>query len=169
MHAFNNISSLIGGEAVVAISVALTAGLAPSSAAPQNSPGVIMGVHDDPGNSANYVVRVQGKFPMSEGDAYDRLNHLSAGGGIEYTIYADDPGENDSIITSPGFVGSPGPTGGALIATPYGISFMREISVPRSKLNEDDGADELYTRVRLVQGNGVPDLRGNTNAVSGDF
>lgn len=170
MNSSTNIRALVGGAAVITAVVGLTAGLAPASAAPQQSPGVsLTKVFVDPDNSSNYILRVEGKFPMSEGAAYDRLRNMSPGGGIEYTVYADDPGEGDQIITSPGFIGAPGPPGGALIATSAGIAFLREFSVPTSKLNEDDGTDEIYVRVRFVQGNGAGDLRANTGSWSWDF
>jgi hypothetical protein len=178
MNTLQNIGSLIGGAAMVATAIGLTAGLAPASAAPQSSPGVSLTIADDPTNPANYVLRIEGKFPMSEGAAYDRLNNLAPSGGMDYVIFADDPGENDGMIGSPrGFVGTPGPTGGVLIATPAGLSFMRELSVPKANLNEDfcfssgcDGdTDEIYASARFVQGNGAGDLRAYTNPISGRF
>jgi hypothetical protein len=42
------------------------------------------------------------KFPMSEGAAYDRLNHLGPSGGMDNVVYADDPGQNDPVITARG-------------------------------------------------------------------
>ncbi|OBK75262.1 hypothetical protein [Mycobacterium sp. 1274761.0] len=174
----NSTTALIGGAAVIAAAAGLTTGDVCASAAPQNSPGVVLSVTDDPANPANYLLRVEGKLPMSEGDAYDRLAHLAPGGGMDYIVYADDPGDNDNPIGLPhGYIGAPGPAGGLLIATPYGLSFTREISVPRGDLNEDfcfsfgcgDDTDEVYVKVRFVQGNGVPELRAYTNAVSGTF
>jgi hypothetical protein len=179
VNSFKNIGSMIGGAAIVAASIGLTAGVVgPASAAPQNSPGVILNITDDPASPANYILRVEGKFPMSEGAAYDRLKNLAPSGGMDYVIYADDPGENDGLIgPARGFVGAPGPSGGLLIATPYGLSFMREISVPKADLNEDfcfssgcDGdTDEVYVSARFVQGNGAGDLRAYTNPISGRF
>jgi hypothetical protein len=165
-----NLATAITAPALIGVALGLTAGLAPASAAPQPSPGVTLGVTIDPANPANYVVRVQGKFPMSEGDAYDRLDHLGPGGGMDYTVYADDPGENDGPIGIPhGFIGRPGPPGGSVLATPAGLAFFRDISVPKSDLNEDDGTDEIYVRVRFVSGNGAGDLRANSEAISADF
>ena len=69
---------------MLAASVGLTAGLAPVSAAPQASPGVSLTVRDDPANPANYLVKIEGTFPMSEGDANDRVNHMTPGGGMDY-------------------------------------------------------------------------------------
>jgi hypothetical protein len=178
VNTFKDVGSLIGGAAIVAASMGLTVGLAPASAAPQSSPGTTLSIVDDPANPAQYILRIQGKLPMSEGDAYDRLNHLGPGGGMDYIIYADDPGENDNPIGSPrGFIGAPGPAGGAVIATPNGLSFFRELTVTRGDLNEDfcfssgcgDDTDEVYVKVRFVQGNGQGDLRAYTNPVSGKF
>ncbi|OAN40106.1 hypothetical protein [Mycolicibacterium iranicum] len=161
--------SLVGAAAVAATAASLT-GPASAYAAPTSSPGTTLGVAADPGNSANYIVTIRGLFPMSEGAAYDRLNHIAAGGGMDYVIYADDPGEGDSMIGSPhGYLGAPGPTGGLVIATPNGIAYMRTISVPRSALNEDEGTDEIYASARFVQGGGAGDLRAFTVPVSADF
>ncbi len=162
--------SLIGGAAIVTATAGLTAGIAPASAAPQHSPNTTLGVTVDPANSANYILTIRGLFPMSEGSAYDRLNHMSPGGGMDFVIYADDPGEGDTMIGSPhGYIGAPGPPGGAVLATPNGIAYLRTISVPKSALNEDDGTDEIYASARLVQGGGAGDLRAYTVPVSGDF
>jgi hypothetical protein len=172
VNTMKNVGSLIGGAAVVASAIGLTTGFAaPASAAPQQSPGVHLSkVAVDPANSANYVLKIEGTFPMSEGDAYDRVNHLGPGGGMDYIIYADDPGENDAMIGSPhGYIGVPGPDGGWVTASPFGIRFLREISVPKSQLNEDDGTDEIYVKVRFVQGTGAGDLRANTGSVSWNF
>jgi hypothetical protein len=96
-----NVGSLIGGAAVVAAAIGLTAGLAPASAAPQQSPGSVL--------------------------SYLRV-------------------------------------------TPSGLQLYREIYVPTDQLNEDDGTDKVYVRVRFVPGNGAGgDLRANTNAISGQF
>ena len=168
MNTLKYIGSVIGGAAVVASAVGLTVGLAPASAAPQASPGVIVGVTADSANPPNYVVKIQGKFPMSEGEAYERLRNLGSPVAIEYTLCADDPGENDQIITSPRFPGTPGPSGGSLAATPSGLGFIRFLSVPRNQLNEDNGTDEIYFRVRFLQ-QGVGELHANSEAVSGSF
>lgn len=177
MNTLKNIGSLIGGAAVVAATVGLTAGLAPASAAPQQSPGVTLSVVPNPANDAEYLLRIEGTFPMSENDARDRVNHLGPSGGMDYIVYADDPGDSDSTIGAPhGYVGYPGPEGGFMTDSPFGIRFLREIAVPKGDLNEDfcfsfgcgDDTDEVYVKVRFVQA-GVGDLRAYTNAVSGKF
>ena len=166
-----NIGSKVGATTAVMVALGLAAGVGPAQAAPPQSPGVhLSSVVVDPANPANYVLKIQGTFPMSEGDAHDRVNHLGPGGGMDYIDYADDPGENDPMIGSPhGYIGMPGPPGGWMTASPFGIRFLREISVPRSQLDEDDGTDEIYVRVRFVQGNGAGDLRANTGPYSWDF
>jgi hypothetical protein len=170
VNTLKNAGSLVGGAAVVAAAVGLTAGLTPASAAPQQSPGVTLRVFDDPANPARSILRIQGKFPMPESAARDTLNHLAPGGGMDYVVYADDPGDSDGRIGNPhGFIGTPGPTGGVLIAVPDGLSFIREISVPKSDLNEDDGTDEVYVFARFVQGNGAGSLGAYTNPISGEF
>jgi hypothetical protein len=163
--------SLIGGAAAVAASIGLSAGLAPASAAPQASPGVTLDVHGlDPANPANWRLRIEGTFPMSEGDAHDRVSHMTPSGGMDYIIYADDPGENDAMIGSPhGYIGMPGPDGGFMTASPFGIRFLREISVPKSQLDEDDGFDEVYVKVRFVPGNGMGDLVAYTDVYDGEY
>jgi hypothetical protein len=178
MNSFKNIGSLIGSAAMLAAAVGLTAGLAPASAAPQQSPGVTLTIKDDPANPANSVLRIEGTFPMSEGDSHDRVNHMTPGGGMDYIVYADDPGQNDGMIGSPhGYIGMPGPDGGFMTASPFGIRFLREISVPNGDLDEDfafndtfdDDVDEIYVKVRFVQGTGAGDLAAYTNAISGTF
>lgn len=173
-----NIAKTIGSAAIVAASAAVTTGLVPAWAAPQQSPGVTLGIKPDPTNSAQYLLTIQGELPMSEGAAHDRLNNLSGGGGMDYIVFADDPGDTDNPIGGPhGFIGTPGPPGGNLIATPAGLSFSRDIRLPRGDLNEDfcfsfgcgDDVDEVYVKVRFVQGNGASPLVAYSNAVSGRF
>lgn len=177
MNTAKQIRSVAAGAAVIA-AIGLTAGLAPASAAPRPSPGVTLGIADDPANSANYLLTIRGLFPMSEGAAYDRLTNLAGGGGMDYIVYADDPGGDDGRIGNPhGFLGTPGPPGGVLIATPDGLSFSRQISVPKGQLDEDfcfsfgcsDDTDEVYVFARFVQGNGAGPLGAYTNAISGKF
>ena len=106
---------------------------------------------------------------MSEGDANDKVDHMTPSGGMDYIFYADDPGENDAMIGSPhAYIGMPGPDGGFMTASPFGIRFLRQISVPKSQLNEDDGADEIYVKVRFVQGTGASPLVAYSTA-SGQF
>jgi hypothetical protein len=171
------IGSLVGCATVVAASVGFTSAAAPASAAPQQSPGVTLSIVRNPANDAQYLLRVEGTFPMSEGDARERVDHLGPSGGMDYIVYADDPGENDGVIGSPhGFPGYPGPEGGFMTDSPFGIRFLREFTVPRGDLNEDfcfssgcgDDTDEIYVKVRFVQA-GIGDLGAYTNAVSGKF
>lgn len=177
MRTVKNIGSLVGGAAAIAASVGLTPAAAPASAAPQQSPDVTLSIVRNPANDAQYLLRVEGTFPMSEGEARDRVNHLGPSGGMDYIVYADDPGDSDAVIGSPhGFPGYPGPDGGFMTDSPFGIRFLREFTVPRGDLNEDfcfssgcgDDTDEVYAKVRFVQA-GTGDLRAYTNAVSGKF
>jgi hypothetical protein len=179
VNSFKNIGSMIGSAAVVAAIVGLTAGLAPASAAPQQSPGVTLTIKGDPANPGNSILRIEGTFPMSEGDSHDRVNNMTPGGGMDYIVHADDPGDDrDYPIGMPhGYIGMPGPDGGFMTASPFGIRFLREISVPKGELDEDfcfssgcgDDTDEVYVKVRFVQGNGAGDLAAYTNAISGKF
>ena len=74
------------------------------------------------------------------------------------------------MIGSPhGYTGMPGPDGGFMTASPFGIRFLRGISVPKGDLDEDDGNDEVFVKVRFVQGTGAGDLAAYTNAISGKF
>jgi hypothetical protein len=49
------------------------------------------------------------------------------------------------------------------------LNFFRQISVPKDDLDEDDGTDEVYVKVRFVPGNGAGDLRAYTQPISGGF
>src|SRR5215208_2812192 len=153
MTALKNIPSLIGRGAVLAattvgLTIGLTEGLAPASAAPNQTPGVNLYVFPDPANSANYRVTVKGMFPMNEYDAHGYINNLGTGerpGGIEYNILGDDPDNNDRGLTGGHWFPLAGSDPeGFLKAESDGIHFLREISVPKNTLNEDDGVfDDL--------------------------
>jgi hypothetical protein len=64
-----------------------------------------------------------------------------------------------------------------MTASPFGIRFLREIPVPKNDLDEDiafswpsgDTDDEIYVKVRFVQGTGAGDLAAYTNPISGEF
>ncbi|WP_102144851.1 hypothetical protein [Mycobacterium hubeiense] len=171
------ISWMVGAAAAAAL--AATVGLVPASAAPPQSPGVTLTMRgDDPANGGNYLLWVQGVFPMSEGSAHDRINNLGSSGGIDYLVFADDPGEDDGRIGFPhGFIGAPGPPGGYLYANTNGIHFGRHLSVPKHQLDEDfcfssgcgDDTDEVYVLARFVPGNGAGPLGAHTNAITGKF
>ncbi|BBY79093.1 hypothetical protein H7I53_16965 [Mycolicibacterium pulveris] len=183
MTALKDIGSVLGGAAVIAATVGLTAGLAPASAAPQQSPGVTLTLRGaDPAVQGNLLFWIQGVFPMSEGSARDRIDNLGSSGGMDYIVFADDPGEPDSRIGPPhGFIGAPGPPGGYLYAGQAGIHFGRHLSIPEHLLNEDkcfdDGSvgcttgrriDEIYVSARFVQ-SGTGSLLAYTNPVSAQF
>ena len=72
MNTHKSIASLMGGAAMVATVAGMTAGLAPASAAPSQSPGSQLTIVDQnitgPGN--NRVI-VQGVYPMEKPDAVD--------------------------------------------------------------------------------------------------
>lgn len=122
-----HIANLAASVAVATASMVVMTGVVPASAAPQQSPGVSLSIKDDPANPANYLLWIQGKFPMSEGAAYDRLDNLAPGGGMDYIVFADDPGDADARIGMPhGYIGRPGPAGGGVLATPGGLAFYRQ-------------------------------------------
>lgn len=179
MNSVHHMRSRLSVAAAVAVVLAVPLGSPPAIAAPQQSPGVTLAYSRSASNPGNAVLSVRGVFPMSEGAAYDLLDHLGPGGGVDFVVYADDPGENDARIGNPhGYIGRPGPPGGAILATPNGLAFYREIEVPRGDLDEDfcfssgcshDDVDEVYVGVRFVPGTGAGELRANTNAISGRF
>lgn len=179
MHA-KNIESLIGGAAVVAAALGLTVGLAPASAAPAQSPGVNLSWAYHPGDKSFVALTVQGVYPMSEGAAHELINNIksSGRGGIEYNIFADDQGENDTVVSGAWFPGAgvENPSGAHLFAGKDGVHFGRVLTVRADLLNEDkdpnwgigDTHDEIYVQTRFVPGDGSS--RGaTTNLVSGQF
>jgi len=178
MTALKNIPSLIGGAAVLAAAtIGLTAGLAPASAAPTQTPGTTLAVTPDAANGENYRrVTVKGMFPMNEYDAHGFINNLGTGtlpggGGINYIVLGDDPDSNDHAIGS-AFHRAGTRSTGYLTAKSDGIHFFQIISMPKNHLNEDDGAfddtDEVYVEARFVDGDGGT-RSAFTNPVTGTF
>jgi hypothetical protein len=176
MNTARNISSLLAAAAALA-AVGLTTGLAPVSAAPTQTSGTTLSVTPDPANSANYYrLAVKGMFPMNEYDAHGFINNLNTGtlpggGGINYVILGDDPDSNDHVIGAHFYRAGTRSTG-YLTAESDGIHFFQIISVPKSLLNEDDGAfdytDEVYVVADFVDGDGGK-RKAFSNPVSGTF
>jgi hypothetical protein len=175
MTTLKKVASRIGGVALVAAAVGLTAGLAPASAAPTPTPGHNLYIYPDPASSGNYRVTVKGVFPMGEYEAHGYINNILTGerpGGIEYNIHADDPDADPRIRGEffPGAGKGPGP--GHLVAEADGIHYLREFVVPFDALNEDDGlfddTDEIFVYVRFIDA--ASDVRrAYTNALSGTY
>jgi hypothetical protein len=174
MSPTNNIASLIGGVAVAAAVIGLTAGLAPAAAAPTQN-GAHLAIAQDPANPANLLVAVFGTFPMNGYDAHGFINNLNTGsvpGGMRFEIYGDDPGEGDRTVTLNRWFAGADTKSGGLYATDTGIHYRRDYVVPKSDFNEDHGAfddtDEIYARATFVDGGGG-NRRQYSNAVVGQY
>lgn len=177
MNATKNIPTLIAAAALAATTVGLTAGLAPASAAPTQTPGTTLVVSPDPQNGEKYRrVNVKGMFPMNEHDAHGFINNLETGahpGGVDYGVFADDPDSSDRLIgPTYQYRGAGTRSTGYLTAESDGIHFFQIISVPTRLLNEDvgrfDNVDEVYVQVDFVDGDGG--IRtAYTNPVRGAF
>jgi hypothetical protein len=181
MYTTNNISlgATAAALALAAATVGLTAGLAPASAAPTQTPGVHLNIIQSPHNDGAYIVQVRGVFPMNEYDAHGFINNLDTGtgahGGIGYKIFGDDSGSNDQLRGEQ-FIGN-GPrngAGGYLLAKPEGISYYQDITVNKDQLDEDfdfqggTETDEIYVEVKFIDGDGGV-RKAYTNEVSRVF
>jgi hypothetical protein len=163
MSTRNKTGSVMGGAAVIAAVVGLTAGLAPAAAAPPQS-GAFLAVGDDAANPLTYRLVVIGTFPMQQADAVGFINNINTGkqpGGIDYYIYADDSGPVrgpnwNTTLFYRFYPGAGSDPDGYLRATSEGLTYQRYISVPRGDLNEDgDGEDEIFARVIFRDADGV--------------
>jgi hypothetical protein len=156
MSATKNIASLIGGAAVAAAAIGLTAGLTPAAAAPAQN-GANLAIAQDPANPANLLVAVFGTFPMNGYDAHGFINNLNNGyapGGMRFELYGDDNGEGDRTVTLNRWFAGADTKSGGLYATDTGIHYRRDYVVPKSDLNEDDAfyndIDEVYAKATFV-------------------
>jgi hypothetical protein len=145
-------TALLGGAAVIATVVGLTAGVAPAAASPPQS-GATLYVNEDPLNHANYRLAIKGVFPMLQADAVGYLIHINDGtnpGGMEYHVVADDEDgySQDGDLYSAFLPHTQTDREGYLRAGSEGIEYLREISIPKSKLDEDHShvneEDEIY-------------------------
>jgi hypothetical protein len=176
MIMFRNVASLIGGAAVLAAAVGLTAGLAPATATPTQTPGANLYIHPDPEAPGFWELGIEGVFAMSEHDAHGFINNINTGerpGGIEYNVTGDDD-SNDTGLFGAWYPGAGWDSGGGLYAAPDGIRFTRSISIVKSTLDEDhpgvfdNDLDEIYVHVRFVDADGGV-RRVYTNKVEGNF
>jgi hypothetical protein len=167
MKASTTTVSLIGAASVIAGAVGLTAGVAPAAASPAQS-GATLYVNEDAANHNNYRLAIKGVFPMLQADAVGYLVHVNDGnypggpgqGGMSYLLQGDDgngfPG--DKNLSSHFFPGTQTGGEGYLRAGPEGIEYLREISVPKNKLDEDTGPineeDEIYAVATFRDGDG---------------
>ncbi len=169
MDARKKITSLMGGAGVAAATLAMTAGLAPASAAPSQSPGSTLTIVDQniTGPGKNRVI-VYGVYPMEKPDAVGYLNNLSAGcGGMHYIVWGDDGGEQYLIDRN--YPGVHDDIDGFVRATDRGLEYLQQFEVPASVLDEDtDGGDEVFVRARFVDGDCGSRVQ-NTNVVKGSF
>jgi len=169
MNAHKKIGSFLGGAAMIAAVMGMTAGLAPASAAPSQSPGSQLTIVDQniTGAGFNRVI-VQGVYPMQKPDAVGYLNNLTAGcGGMHYIVWGDDG--NEQYLFDRNYPGVHNDIDGFVRASDRGLEYLQQFVVPASVLNEDtDGTDEVFVRARFVDGDCGSRVQ-NTNVVKGTF
>jgi hypothetical protein len=151
MKTFNHIGSMLAGAAMITTVVGLTAGLAPSAAAPKRD-GATLDIVQDSSNNGNYVLVVNGAYPMEQPDAQGYINNINTGScgergysGLTYSILGDDGNrQNIAVRQYPGQ--------GHLSATPRGLEYSRAIPIQKGFLDEDRGGDvdEIYVEVYFV-------------------
>ncbi|MDQ4116161.1 MAG: hypothetical protein M3235_04285 [Actinomycetota bacterium] len=148
----------LAGPAIAATPAAPTASMGSGSAAATATFAnlQIIGV-----GGGQYRIIVDGVFAMTQSDAQGFLNNLGSRGGMQYRIMGWDGlsgGEErgTTYYSGPSMPGTH--AGGWLYAGTEGIHFHREFQVSSSVLNEDTGwfnyDDEIYVRVRFVDGDG---------------
>ncbi len=168
MNARKKITSLMGGAAMIATVVGTTAGIAPASAAPSQSPGATLTIVDQniTGPGKNRVI-VYGVYPMEKPDAVGYLNNLTGCGGMHYIVWGDDGKEQ--YLFDRNYPGVHDDIDGFVRATDRGLEYLQQFVVPASVLNEDnDGTDEVFVRARFVDGDCGSRIQ-NTNVVKGSF
>lgn len=167
---------LAAGGVTALIMAGLSTGSPIATAAPEQTPGTRAVLYQDPANAAYMRVGVEGLFPMSEYDAHGFINNIGTGaksGGVEYAVRADDEGSDDATIVGLWKPGAGSEDDGALYALSDGVHFSREITVPKTLLDEDSqvldqGVDEIYVTVRFVDGDGVV-RTAHSNVLSANF
>ena len=151
MTARKKIGSFMGGAAMIAGALGMTAGLAPPSAAPSQSPGSMPTIVDQNITGAGYSrVIVQGVYPKQKPDAVGYLNNLTAGcGGIHDIVWGDDG--NEQYLFDRNYPGVHNDIDGFVRASDRGLEYLQQFVVPASVLNEDkDGTDLVFFRARFV-------------------
>jgi hypothetical protein len=170
MNTRRMIGSVMSGAAMIAGIVGLTAGLAPASAAPSQSPGATLSVVPQDIVNADYNrLILYGVFAMQEADAVGFVTHLmdNGCGGMHYIVWGDDGKEQ--YLFDKNFPGTSEGIEGFLRASSRGLEYRRELLVPKGTLDEDkDGTDEIFVRARFVDGDCVSRVQ-NTNVVTGNF
>jgi hypothetical protein len=160
------LASTIGGAATIAAVIGMTAGLAPASAAPKQTPGTRISIVEDIVNPTYYRVILNGVYPMQQPDAVGFIVHLGDNrcGGMHYIVWGDDDGKEQYLFDR-NFPGTHEDIEGYLKASPQGLEYRREFLVPKSALDEDkDGQDEVFVRARFVDGDCESRIQ-NTNTV----
>jgi hypothetical protein len=170
MNARKKVTSVMGAAAVITGIAGLTAGLAPASAAPSQTPGAVLSiVRQDIVNPDYNRIILRGVFPMEQPDAVGFVTHLmdNGCGGMHYIVWGDD-GEEQYLFDR-NFPGTHEDIEGFLKASERGLVYRREFLVPSGTLDEDkDGTDEVFVRARFVDGDCVSRVQ-NTNVVKGEF
>jgi hypothetical protein len=170
MNARNKIASVMGGAAMIASVIGMTAGLAPAAAAPKQI-GANLHIVQDPHYPANYLLTVTGRYPMSHADAQGFLNNINNGkckGFLGYIVFGDDGGPV-KVIHSVEFPGEHADGRGFWKAGPGGLEYRREFSLLKSDLNEDsDGTDEIFARA-IFRDSDCVDRRHTSQVVTGNF
>jgi hypothetical protein len=157
MNTRNKIASLLGGAAMLASVVGMTAGLAPAAAAPKQD-GAWLAFTGNPNSPGNYLLVVNGAFPMEQPDAQGYINNINTGqcgekgySGILYDIWGDD-GEQQQHVEARWIPGARVDSEGRISAGSRGLEYSRTLPLPHYYLDEDRGSDvdEIYVRVRFV-------------------
>lgn len=169
MNARKRIGSVLGGAAMIATAAALTAGLAPASAAPSQSPGATLSIVNDIVDPAYIRLIISGVYPMEEPDAVGYLVHLgeSSYGGMNYAVYADDG--SSKILNDRTFPGTSKGPEGDLWASRRGLEYRRELTFPKGFLNKNlDGVDRVYVRAIFTDADGGQRIHF-TNVAEGHY
>ncbi|RPA12655.1 hypothetical protein [Gordonia sp. OPL2] len=166
-----NVVSGLAAAATLTVAVGLTAQVgSTASAAPARTPGATLSIVDQnvTGAGKNRII-IYGLYPMQRADAVGFVTHINdrGCGGMHYIVLGDDGKEQ--YLYDRNFPGTSVGTEGFLRASDRGLEYLREIVVPSRVLDEDrDGRDEIFVRVRFVDGDCAPRVQ-TTNVVTGTF
>ena len=169
MNTRNKIGPVVASAAMLTTVVGLTAGMAPASAAPKQSPSATLSVVTDIVNPAYNRLIISGVHAMEEPDAVGYLTHLNEGSyaGMNYAVYADDG--SHKILDDRTFPGTSQSPEGDLWASRRGLEYRRELLYPKGFLNENlDGIDRIYVRAIFTDADGGQRIH-HTNVAEGYF
>jgi hypothetical protein len=156
MNTRKKIGTWLGGAAMLASVVGMTVGLAPAAAAPKQD-GAWLAFTANPNSPGNYLLVVNGVFPMEQPDAQGYINNINTGrcgedgyAGMSFGIYGDDG--NSQTIDSRQFPGARVDNEGRLTATPRGLEYSRILPIQHYYLDEDRGGDvdEIYVQATFL-------------------